>query len=143
MRPNMREVLKLAAKQEIRRLEGEDWSVPWQTLYALAKNGLLEESTRRNRVGRPFRAWAITDAGRQALLPREIFKVDRDEYLCRPIPDRRGDYTTNPAWSVDRLPIMDPDKVSLKWRRNAETQRVGAQDRRQAAARVSRSLKAA
>jgi hypothetical protein len=100
-------------------------------------------SERKTKQGHRLEEWAITDAGREALLPVERFKVDRDEYLCRPIPDRRGDYTTNPAWSVDRLPIMDPDKVSLKWRRNAETQRVGAQDRRQAAARVSRSLRAA
>lgn len=144
----MREALQSARKAPLRRVHNVEHGKPqppaaWQTLRALEARGFLAYSERKTKRGERLEEWVITDAGREALLPREVFKEERPVYLARPVPDRRGDYSTNPAWSIDHLPIMDPDHVSLRWRRKAEIRRVGSQDARVAAGRVSRSLRAA
>jgi hypothetical protein len=145
---NMRDVLAAAAKQELRRPPHEGpgarpWPAAWQTLYSLVNRGLLEASVRKNRAGHELEVWTITDTGRQALQPPEIFRRERDVYLAHPNPDISGDYTTDPRRGRDELPVLDPDSLDSAWAQLSAERRAMTETPRARARRLARSARRA
>jgi hypothetical protein len=91
----------------------------------------LDAGSIRNRHGDPVDTWTITDAGRAALAPREVFRQDRPTFLVDhrragwvdPTSEERhdDDYTSDPRKRVDELEVIDPDTqriVTVRGRRN-------------------------
>jgi DNA-binding PadR family transcriptional regulator len=145
MTPKMRQVLEQAQASPLRRVlddkEGASpWPAKWQTLRALERRGLLSVSRRLSRAGVPLDEWSITEAGRAALRGPMRVAVERPRFLARPTRGS-GDYTNNKARAIDHLEVAG--QASLKWRRVAEDKRIGAQDSREAARKLSKSLRAA
>lgn len=161
----MRAALTAAQRGPLRRPHAYlDAPAPWpahpSTLQALERHGLLERHDLRNRHGHPVTTWTITPAGRSALEPREITRRPAPLYLARGsvryhvLPNGKwgvvkdedatgsGDYTADPARSVDRdpklgaLPTVNPDDLDPTWARHAEERRAAAQDRRDRARRT-------
>lgn len=106
--PMMSQALEQAASQgELRRTHHpEDGPTAWpaspSTLAALVRHGCLEHSRRRNRHGTPMDIWTATDTGRNTLNPPPPPPKNAKPLYLR----RNGGYTTIPAHSIDRDPIM-------------------------------------
>jgi hypothetical protein len=119
----MREALTSALRGSLRRLhDNAPGRPPWPahpaTLAALVARDLLSHDRRRTRKSWWLDEWTITDAGRDALKPREIKARDRPLYLAhsgairyRRLPngrwaiddsgDGKDDYTSDPRRSID------------------------------------------
>ena len=137
--PSQRMVLELASKQALRRIPGvDDWPASPNTLASLVRRELLERSERRNKHGRPYVAWEITETGKLVLNPPPKAGEDVDEYLAP-----GNGYTSSPSRAVDPLPIMDPSRLKTRWKKDAESKRLGAQDKKAAADRAVKVLRAA
>jgi hypothetical protein len=148
----MRYALEQAVRQELRRVFECDkpaWPAHPTTLHALVRRGLLARTERRSRHGHRLVAWTPTDIGRAALQPREVFRRQPDLYLTRAVPETttggHGEYTTDPRSAIcsEKVPIIDPATLDPAWDQIATERRHAAQDRRQAAARLARRLRAA
>jgi DNA-binding PadR family transcriptional regulator len=163
----MRDTLEQAARQELRRVHDTprpEWPAHHSTLAALVRHGLLAYSTRKSKRRHEIEAWAITDSGRDALQPREVFRQEPDYYLARggsisyrltpngsigrwTVDDRDQDseadkgYTTNPATSSDRLPRMAPPDP--EWKQRSEARRAHAQNAQTDARKLARQIRAA
>jgi hypothetical protein len=133
----MRDALEEAAHDPLRRLHVNGSLPPWpahhSTLAALVGHGLLEHDRRLTKKGHRLEEWTITDAGQDALKPREIVKRDRPLYLARAgrvryrlLPPAQGkahgrwaidetaadgDYTSDPSRSIDH--DLAPGKTRL------------------------------
>jgi DNA-binding PadR family transcriptional regulator len=143
----MRDALTSAKHGPLRRvLKPGPGTPPWPahpgTLHALERHELVTRGELRNRDGWPVTTWTITDTGRQALEPIEIFRHDHPVYLA-PVGNGRSDYTTDPRNRVDDAEVTDPDSLESAWRQQAEQRRADAEDRRKAAQRLRRNLTAA
>lgn len=146
----MRDVLETAVRQELRRVDGR-WPAHASTLAALVRQGLLERSERVSRHGDALTVWTATDAGRDALKPKERVYAERPVFLGRgsselPDKDENTDleakgYTSDPRRRIDPLEVVG--EVSVVWQRRGEVARVGVQERRLAAGRAVRVLRAA
>lgn len=144
MTKQMHAVLQQAATQELRRTFDTPtppaWPAPPSTLAALVRHGLLERTERRTRHHHTMWVWTITDAGKHALEPTELFKDERPVYLGQ-VGYELGDddhdelrekgYTTNPLRRIDPLPVAGP--ASTVWRRKATDNTVAAIARKQRA----------
>lgn len=142
---HMRDALTKAQHAPLRRVHkpgpgAPPWPAAPNTLRALLRRGLVELGQIRNRDGWPVTTWTITDTGRAALQPVEIFRTERPLYLARPTKNS-GDYTHDPSRRIDHLPVFD--EASPQWRRRAATRHADAEDHRQAARRTARNLRAA
>jgi hypothetical protein len=104
---------------------------------------LVARGELRNRDGFPVMTWTITDAGRQALEPPEIFRRERDVYLAHPNPDISGDYTTDPRRGRDELPVLDPDSLDSAWAQLSAERRAATETPRARARRLARSARRA
>lgn len=145
MTEHMRNALKKAKHAPLRRVHTPGpGKPPWPanacTLYALERHELLERRESRNREGLPVTLWEITEAGRSALRPVERVVDERPVFLARPTRGS-GDYTTNPARRIDSAEVMDPDRVSLRWRRRSEVAKVAAVDRKVRAREAARKAR--
>lgn len=138
--PNMRTVLTAAAKQELRRPPRNPWPAPWQTLHALVNHGLLQANTRKNRAGHDLNIWTITDTGRAALEPREIFRREALVYLARPT-QTSGDFTTIRNRSIDETPVTDPGTLDDAWVQLREQRQADARDRITRARQAARNAR--
>lgn len=150
----MRDALEAAVRQELRRVhdqQGADpprWPAHPLTLAALVRHGLLRYSSRKSKRGHQLEAWAITDRGRDALRPREVFRHQADVFLTRAALSLNvgghGEYTTDRARALcgDDAPIIDPASLDRAWTEIAEERRAAAQDRRARARRAARDLRA-
>jgi DNA-binding PadR family transcriptional regulator len=131
----MRDALAAAQHAPLRRAHraagADPLPAPAATLRALIRHGLLDAGSIRNRHGDPVDTWTITDAGRAALAPREVFRQDRPTFLVDhrragwvdPTSEERhdDDYTSDPRKRVDELEVIDPDTqriVTVRGRRN-------------------------
>jgi putative ubiquitin-RnfH superfamily antitoxin RatB of RatAB toxin-antitoxin module len=133
----MRDVLEDAVRQELRRVDGR-WPAHASTLAALVRQGLLERSERVSRHGDALTVWTATDAGRDALKPKERVYVERPVFLGRgsselPDKDENTDleakgYTSDPRRRIDPLEVVG--EVSVVWQRRTEVKRIQAQDRK-------------
>jgi DNA-binding PadR family transcriptional regulator len=134
---HMADALTSAQHAPLRRVHRGPGAAPWPappvTLRTLIRRGLIEQDTIRNRDGVPVDTWTITDAGRAALQPPEIFRQDRPTFLadhrrapwCDPNgpDDNKDDYTTDPGHRIDELEIVDEETqrlVTLRGRRADE-----------------------
>lgn len=135
---HMVEALTSAQHAPLRRVHrgpgAARWPAPATTLYALIRRGYLVAGQIRNRDGAVVDTWTITDAGRAALLPREVFRQDRPVYLAdhrraqwvdpaEEDEDRDDDYTTHPGLRIDELEVVDGETqrlVTLRGRRADE-----------------------
>jgi hypothetical protein len=103
---HMRQALQTAAAQDgLRRTHDTEhgqppWPAPPATLHALLNRQLVTHTRIRNRKGYHVDTWTITDAGREALNPPPRQHTTRPRYM-QPAGSRGGDYTTNPARSID------------------------------------------
>lgn len=141
----MRETLELARKQELRRVHDGNGSPPGphiNTLNALVRHELLAASERRTRRGHRLQAWTITDAGRQALQPREIHRTEELFYLNH-TGRGAGDYTNDRTRAADDVPVLDPDTLHSAWRQRAEQRKAAAEDPRERARRLARAARRA
>lgn len=169
MTSNMRDVLSEASKNALRRVHdtqgAPDWPAPANTLRALQRHGFVEYVELTSRKGHRVEIWSCTELGREALKAPQWSGEEKPQYLTdgairyRKLPNNRwrvveddegnGNYTTDPGRSRDwdpvmgALPTVDADRLSVKWRRVSALERVGAQESRDAAGRVARSLRAA
>jgi hypothetical protein len=144
----MRDALEQARHAPLRRvLKPGPGAPPWPahpgTLHALKRRELLARGELRNRDGWPVTTWTITDAGRQALQPPEIFRRERDVYLAHPNPDISGDYTTDPGRGRDELPVLDPDSLDSAWAQLSAERRAMTETPRARARRLARSARRA
>lgn len=137
----MREALQDAARQELRRVHDDQpgrpaWPAHPSTLAALVGHGLLERSERKSRQAHRLEVWTITPAGVQVLnpAPRQLEQAAR--YLSRP-SRTTGDYTSNPRRSIDELEAVD---APLRWVEQSARVRREAQDRRERASQLRRSV---
>lgn len=152
----MRNALEDAVRQELRRIHDTPGVAAWpahpSTLAALVRHELLARSTRRSKRGHQLDAWTITDAGRAALRPRDIFRREPDLYLTRAVPATalgvaaHGEYTTNPEHALCRegdAPVIDPDTLDSAWTQISTERRHAAQDRRARARQAARNARTA
>lgn len=129
----MRAALQDALRGSLRRVHDSiEGKPPWPnghhsaTLYALVRHGLLERTETRSRNGHRTDLWTITDAGKQALKPRERRRVEPIWYPVRTdlahanLPDdydpegtsnEAKGYTKNPDWAMHLTPC-DPDQAA-------------------------------
>lgn len=90
------------------------WPAHHSTLAALVRREFLTRDDGRNRKGWPRTTWSLTDAGREALKPREVFRVEAPRYMCRggtrfreradgavELVGGEDDYTSDPRRSID------------------------------------------
>lgn len=144
---NMRAALEQARHAPLRRVHPPgpgtpDWPAHFSTLYALERHQLLARGELRNRNGHPVTTWTITDHGRAALEPREIFRTEANVYLGHAVPATaagtagHGEFTTDKRYAVDPLPITDPATLDDAWTQLSEERRADAEDRRQRARRA-------
>lgn len=140
---HMRAALTQSVHAPLRRVHrgSADWPAPPGTLHALVGHGLVVTARVRNRDGVAVDTWTITDAGRAALQPPEVFRQDRPTFLadhrrapwCDPTEpdlDHKDDYTTDPAHRIDELEVVDDETqrlVTLRGRR-ADAQRARLAD---------------
>jgi DNA-binding PadR family transcriptional regulator len=143
----MRAALKQAKHAPLRRVHtpgpGQpEWPAHPLTLHALERHALVTRDTLRNRHGHPVTTWTITDSGRAALQPREIIRREPIMYLGRAVPataagtSGHGEFTTNKAFAVDQLPVVDPATLDDAWTQEAEHRHAAAADRRERARRA-------
>jgi hypothetical protein len=145
----MRDTLEQAIRQELRRVHDTQpgrpaWPAHPSTLAALVRHGLLAYGTRKSKRGHQLDTWTVTQAGRDALKPREVFRSEALLYCSTMVvPGKRGSYTPMRHQASDKLPITDTEAIE-RWRfEEAEARRLAAQERRVAAGRAVRALRAA
>jgi hypothetical protein len=148
----MRDALKEAVRHELRRVHDETPGATWPahplTLAALVRRGLLAYSTRKSKRGHQLEAWAITERGRDALKPREVFRRQADVYLTRAALSLNigghGEYTTDRSRALcgESDAIIDPGTLDRAWVEISDERRAAAQDRRARARRGARNLRA-
>lgn len=133
----MRDALEQAARQELRRVhDDKPGKPPWPahpaTLAALVGHGLLERSERVSKQSHRLEVWAATDLAVRVLnpAPRQLEQAAR--YLSRP-SRTTGDYTSNPARSIDELEAVD---APLRWVESSAQRHREAQDRRERARKL-------
>lgn len=160
---SMRDALRAASKPGgvQRRDTPGPGKPPWPfhhaTLYALTNRELVEHDIDLTGTGW-LHTWTITDAGREALKPREIHKVQRPRYLAhdgrpegthleriahpgREDPTDLG-YTTRRARAVDDAgEVLDPPDP--EWKRRADRRHARDQDPRERARRKLTNIRAA
>jgi hypothetical protein len=140
----LRRVLKPGPARRPNRPATPRWPAHPGTLHALERRELVARGEIRNRDGWPVTTWTITDAGRQALEPPEIFRRERDVYLAHPNPDISGDYTTDPRRGRDELPlVLDPDSLDSAWAQLSAERRAMTETPRARARRLARSARRA
>jgi hypothetical protein len=150
----MRNALEDAVRQELRRVHDTPGPAAWpahpSTLAALVRHELLTRSTRRSKRGHQLDAWTITDAGRAALQPRDIFRRQPDLYLTHAVPETttggHGEFTTDPRRALCRegdAAVIDPDTLDDAWSQVSTERRHAAQDRRARARRAARNIRSA
>lgn len=146
----MRDTLEQAVRQELRRVHDTkrpEWPAHPSTLAALVRHGLLTRATRKSKRSHQLDTWAITQAGRDALKPRDIFRHQPDLYMTHAIPETtsggHGEYTTDPRLSICRegVPITDPDTLNPAWDQLREERRHANEHRRTHARRLARTIR--
>lgn len=140
MTNNMREALQDAAKHAIRRVHDcpgqPGWPFPHNTLRALLRHGYVEYTELISRKGHRVQQWAITELGRQALKAPGWVAEEKPVFMAWGYGD-----TSDRSRALDDVEKMGAP--SWKWRRQSALERIGAQEPRQAASRVARSLRVA
>jgi hypothetical protein len=141
----MRDALVEASRNPLRRLHDDlagkpAWPVHPATLRALEARGVVEKTRRRTRKGWWLDEWAITDKGRQALVPASLVRADRPVYMAHP-SRTTGDYTSDPSRTFDRLEVMDVALIAEQWRQDSDLRRAAGEDRRGQARRLSRTVR--
>jgi hypothetical protein len=145
----MREALLEARKGPLRRVhdgtEGKPpWPAPAASLAALVKHGLLVRSERKSKNGNRVQEWTLTDAGREALKPKQV--VRREAVRSLRVPGGSTRMMQGGVWVDAAMPEpepVDPDEVDAAWFGAAAVRHAEARDRREAARRLSRNARAA
>lgn len=141
--PTMRAALEAARKGPLRRThdhsrEGRPpWPAAHNTLAALLDRGLLEHEVRRNNAGWWMEQWAITDAGREALLPPRRTARDTPRLMHGAAPT-----TTYPmqggVWVTRTVPEPEMLTPSPEWDRRGKARHARDRDRKKAARSLGR-----
>jgi hypothetical protein len=142
----MREALAAAQNGPLRRVHDvEHGQAPWPahpcSLAALVNQGLLEKPRRRiSRNGHPIDEWFITEAGCEALKPKQV--VRREAVRSLRVSGGSTRVMQGGVWVDAAMPEpepVDPDEVDAGWFGAAAVRHAEARDRREAARRVRRA----
>jgi hypothetical protein len=146
----MREALAAAENAPLRRVHDvAHGQAPWPahpaSIAALVRQGLLEKPRRRiSRNGHPIDEWFITEAGCEALKPRQV--VRREAVRSLRVPGGSTRVMQGGVWVDAAMPEpepVDPDEVDAAWFGAAAVRHAEARDRRHRAAQIVSKRKAA
>jgi hypothetical protein len=114
-------------------------------LAALVRRGFLtRERIKHRRTGAPVDVWSITDAGREALVPKPVKRRDTPQQLR--VATGGTKFMQGGVW-VD-IPIPEPEKVKADdlgyhWATAARDRHEGSRDKAARSKQLARNLRAA